>query len=173
MRQRKGISIDECTRLCMRELAFRCESVTYEPIIRECKWASLINDFFSSIDNNNFVEKKDGYFLYLRDVLYNFIEFPFTIESGSDLRELKVRNENECAYSCNNEANFKCRSFNLCEFPAEDQFKFRCLLSDKHTHDTDKNPNLIYSPICKHFSSRKISINFKRKLFLKISRNKH
>lgn len=89
------------------------------------------------------------------EALYSYTEFPFTTASGTDLKEVKVRNENECAYKCNNEKNFKCRSFNLCDFSAEDDFKYRCLLSNSHTHDSEKDPNFIYSPICKHFSSIK------------------
>ncbi|CAF0709531.1 unnamed protein product [Brachionus calyciflorus] len=152
IRERKGLSIDECARLCMLELAFRCEAVTYEPILKECKWSSMISEFFSDIDKNIYVEKKEGFFVYTREALYSYTEFPFTIASGTDLVEVKVRNENECAYKCNNEKNFKCRSFNLCDFSAEDDFKYRCLLSNSHTHDTEKDPNFIYSPICKHFS---------------------
>lgn len=64
LRQRKGLSIDECARLCMLELAFRCEAVTYEPILKECKWSSIISEFFSDIDKNIYVEKKEGYFVY-------------------------------------------------------------------------------------------------------------
>lgn len=64
-RQRKGVSIDECARLCSRELAFRCDVLTFEPILRECKWASISIDFFSNLEENKYVVKNDGFFLYI------------------------------------------------------------------------------------------------------------
>ncbi|RMZ95133.1 antigen B membrane [Brachionus plicatilis] len=155
-RQRKGISIDECARLCIKELAFRCDALTYESILRECKWSSITIDFLSDIDDNKYVIKKDGFFIYQRDVISLFTEFPFTTATRGDLIEIIVKNEEECAYECSQEKKFKCRSFNLCDNPRDEKFKYRCLLSDKHTHDDDKNPDLIYSPTCRHFSRENI-----------------
>lgn len=63
-RQRKGVSIDECARLCSQELAFRCDILTFEPILRECKWSSMTIEFFSDINDNNYVIEKSGYFFY-------------------------------------------------------------------------------------------------------------
>lgn len=86
-----------------------------------------------------------------------FVEFPFKTATKGDLVEYIVKNEDECAFECNQEKNFKCRSFNLCDNPRDEKFKYRCLLSDKHTHDDEKSPALIYSPSCRHFSSKIIS----------------
>jgi hypothetical protein len=41
IRERIGLTIDECARLCLSEPAFQCETLSYEPVLRECKWSSL------------------------------------------------------------------------------------------------------------------------------------
>jgi hypothetical protein len=40
-RERKGVTIDECSRLCFKELTFQCESMSYEHVEKVCKWSSL------------------------------------------------------------------------------------------------------------------------------------
>lgn len=49
IRQRRGISLRECFRFCMIELAFRCESVSYSEVKRECTWSSIEG---SNLDTN-------------------------------------------------------------------------------------------------------------------------
>jgi hypothetical protein len=41
IKERKGVSIDECCRLCLTEPSFSCQSLSYEPISRICKWSSI------------------------------------------------------------------------------------------------------------------------------------
>lgn len=41
LRERVGVSVDECARLCVGEAAFICELMTYGKANRECKWTSL------------------------------------------------------------------------------------------------------------------------------------
>ena len=41
LRERTGVTIDECARLCLNEAAFVCEMMTYGKANRECKWTSL------------------------------------------------------------------------------------------------------------------------------------
>ena len=42
LRERKGVSVDECSRLCIKELTFQCESMSYEHVEKVCRW-SLLN----------------------------------------------------------------------------------------------------------------------------------
>ena len=41
MRERTGVSVDECARLCLFEAAFVCELMTYGKANQECKWTSV------------------------------------------------------------------------------------------------------------------------------------
>ena len=61
VRQKKGISIDECTRLCLKEPAFQCETLTYEPTLTECKWSSFVGSLLLDVKNNTFIMSKPGY----------------------------------------------------------------------------------------------------------------
>lgn len=59
IRERKGVTINECARLCITEPAFECESMTYR-YTKECKWSSLraeLDDII--VDNKNFIYKAD------------------------------------------------------------------------------------------------------------------
>lgn len=86
------------------------------------------------------------------DPLYNYYLIPYQISADKDLKEYPVNSANECANQCNSEKDFKCRSFNLCD-KIDGQTGYRCLLSNKHNHDKDKNSNLIYNVFCQHYSS--------------------
>ncbi len=41
LRQRVGISFDECTRFCVEEQNFECFTISYSSILKHCKWTSL------------------------------------------------------------------------------------------------------------------------------------
>lgn len=68
IRKRKSVSIDECARLCMLELSFKCESASYESVLRECKWSSLSSEHFLDLENNSYIQKQEGYALYLSKI---------------------------------------------------------------------------------------------------------
>lgn len=36
------ISVDECSRLCIYEPSFDCQSFTYNDETKECKWSNLL-----------------------------------------------------------------------------------------------------------------------------------
>lgn len=79
-RQRKGVSIDECARLCSKELTFRCDILTFEPILRECKWSSMSIDFFLDINDNKYLIEKDGYFFYQSKIFVQLFDKEFNLK---------------------------------------------------------------------------------------------
>ncbi len=94
----------------------------------------------------------------LENLLYNFYLFPSQVETQTDLKELTVNNPTECAFKCNIETSFTCRSFNLCDEgvsgnPLVTAKTYKCFLSENHNHNTDKDPNLQESYLCDHYSS--------------------
>lgn len=62
-----------------------------------------------------------------------------------------VTSESECAIKCNKESKFRCRSFNFCD--GVDGKSHRCLLSSTNVHNQDKDPNIIDTTLCSHYSS--------------------
>lgn len=69
---------------------------------------------------------------------------------------MDASSESQCAFKCNKEKSFKCRSFNFCN--SDDGKSHRCLLSETNIHNMDKDPNVITTSLCSHFSSIKIKI---------------
>ncbi len=78
----------------------------------------------------------------------------------------------DCAYFCIREEKFKCKSFNLCEFNQQQNKIYKCLMSDTHnnyTSSSSQSSTLIFSPICRHYSSKiflKNSISLKGDLLI-------
>jgi len=76
IRKRNGISIDECARLCVREPAFKCESLTYENSLTECKWSSVTVSLLESLSDSPLVIDSEGYTFFFSNnciiFIYNF-----------------------------------------------------------------------------------------------------
>jgi hypothetical protein len=54
VRTKEGISIDECSRLCLDEVTFECSTLIYKSSLRVCQWSSLgIYDTFTIEENIN------------------------------------------------------------------------------------------------------------------------
>lgn len=83
--------------------------------------------------------------------MYNYIKYPSKVTSIVDYTIDTVQTESQCAMKCNNEKKFKCRSFNFCD--NEDGNSHRCLLSTTNIHNIDKDPNVVTTSLCSHFSS--------------------
>lgn len=149
VRQRKGISIDECTRLCLKEPAFQCESLTYENTLTECKWSSVVVSVLTSVSSSPYIMSRNGSILFARDPLYTYIQYPFKTTTLTNSKIIDVDTENQCAFYCTNENSFTCKSFNLCKLDN----KYKCLLSESHVSNFEQNPDLVYTPICTHYSS--------------------
>lgn len=67
------------------------------------------------------------------------------------LSSIEVSNERECALKCNNAKDIRCRSFNFCEGANKKLF---CILSELNVaNDGDRDPQLVDSSLCNHFSS--------------------
>lgn len=73
-------------------------------------------------------------------------KYDFQVTTGTDYKVLDAESPNDCAFKCNTESDFLCRSFSLCEQAA----KFRCLLSKSNIH---QNFNLTSATACSHYSS--------------------
>jgi len=147
LRSRDHVTIDECARLCLREPAFICESMTFSNARQACKWSSL------GVDNskNYLVTNMDTATVnwLTRDVLFNYEKLKEQTTSVQDSFYIDVESVNECAKICSREPN-TCRSFNLCQIDG----KAKCLVSSNHVNSVDANPDLTYSPICDHYSRR-------------------
>ncbi|CAF0709535.1 unnamed protein product [Brachionus calyciflorus] len=155
LRTNTGASLDECARFCVQEPAFECQIFTYDKILQNCKWSSIR----SLIDNENptdsyFIEK-EGCDVFLKDPLYNYIKFPSKVTSIVDYTIADVQSESQCATKCNNEKKFKCRSFNFCD--SDDGKAHRCLLSQTNIHNLDKDPFVVTTSLCSHFSKRALN----------------
>lgn len=81
--------------------------------------------------------------------MYDYFELPFKVTALVDFSLSDVKSASECAFKCN--VDQKCRSFNLCK---KDDENFRCLLSDTNVHNTENDPNVVYSAICSHYSGK-------------------
>ncbi|RNA22484.1 antigen B membrane, partial [Brachionus plicatilis] len=151
-RKKSMVSVDECARLCIFEPTFNCESFTFNDQTKECKWANLLLLTQNITVSLSSIEAVNGSSLFIRDPLYDYIEFPFKVTALVDYSLSNVISPSECAFKCNTEKN--CRSFNLCK---KDDETYRCLLSDSNVHNTEKDPNVVYSAICSHYSIRAIN----------------
>lgn len=150
LRQRGGVPIDECARLCHTEARFKCESISYDPVFRDCKWSSVLTEFFEN-KPNPYTNYSEGYTIYVNNPLHDYVHFPFAVSPETSLIEYPDATSSfQCAYRCNTEP--KCKSFNLCEFFQGTDFRIRCMLSDRHTHDMNSD-NLTFSAVCSHYSS--------------------
>lgn len=148
IRTRMGVSIDECARLCRTEVRFKCESLSYEGISRDCKWSDIFYEFYTT-DFNPYTDQAEDYVMYVSNALQDYVLFPYSVSPENDLKDVKgVITPDQCAYKCSTEKDFKCKSFNFCEYAQGT----RCLLSDKHTHDMNSD-NLTFTAVCNHYSS--------------------
>ncbi len=180
IRKKIGTSVDECARLCLREAAFDCLVMTYSALNLECKWSSVLYSY-DGFSNNNFISIREEYSLFLsnhtnqlhfepqfpilyseyfffvslEDPLYDFIEYPYKIATNVDYKESTVTTSNECAYECITNKKIRCRSFNYCQNP-QDENTFKCLLSETNINSVDKNPNIVFTSLCSHFSSNRL-----------------
>lgn len=85
--------------------------------------------------------------------MFNYIEYPFKVTALVDYTVADVNTVNECAFKCDKDPKIKCRSFNFCK---KDDNTFRCLLSETNIHNIEKDPNIVYTALCSHYSSEKI-----------------
>ena len=42
LRVKKSVKYQDCARLCLSEMKFACESISFNSDIEECKWSSLM-----------------------------------------------------------------------------------------------------------------------------------
>jgi len=149
LRSRELVSIDECSRLCLQEPAFICESLTFSSATQSCKWSSLgmLNSNQYLLSNNQTIT----FNWFARDVLFNYERFPEQTTSVQDNFYIEVESVYECANICSKEPN-TCRSFNLCQVDG----KYKCVVSSNHVNSVDANPEITYSPICDHYSRRSL-----------------
>lgn len=160
IRTRRGVSIDECARLCRFEARFKCESMSYESISRDCKWSSIFYEFYNGM--NPYTDYSEDYLMYVSNSLQDYVLYPFTVAPENGLKEYTdATSSYQCAYKCTTEKEFKCKSFNFCEFFQGANFKVKCLISDKHTHDMNSD-NLTFSAVCSHYSSKLIKFRTHR-----------
>jgi hypothetical protein len=154
VRQKIGVSVDECARLCLFEPAFTCSLMSYSEIFLDCKWSSL--PLPNTASHADFVIIREKYSLFVRDPLYDFIEYPFKVTSVYDYVSVTVSSKAECAYACNDQKSIRCRSFNLCK---DTDTTFKCLMSETNLYSTDRDPNLVDVGSCSHFSSKDYTFN--------------
>jgi hypothetical protein len=64
IREKKGVSVNECARLCLKEPAFDCQSMSYEAVVGECKWSSLVGALADYVTNNPYLINRNGYTWY-------------------------------------------------------------------------------------------------------------
>ena len=67
----------------------------------------------------------------------------------------KVNDERECALKCNSAKNIHCRSFNFCEGANK---KFFCILSELNLNNDERDPQLVDSSLCTHYSSKQTAL---------------
>lgn len=153
IRERTGVSIDECARLCRTEPTFKCESMSHEIYFRICKWSNLFNVLNASTPNP-YTNYSDGFTMYVSSALNDYELYPYSVSTENDLKEVpNILSPNECAFKCTQESEFNCKSFNFCEYPLQSGVKQRCLLSNKHNHELTRNGSVAFSPVCDHYSS--------------------
>ncbi len=83
--------------------------------------------------------------------MFDYVEYPSQILVEEYMKKTVVKSATDCAYACSSEKEFKCKSFNLCNKDASSQFN--CLLSSSHNNYTADKTNMVFSAVCKHFSS--------------------
>lgn len=75
LRERNGVSVDECARLCLTEPAFNCESFSFQSFKKECKWSSLVPSVSVDFDDeDSSILLKDLYSFYESKIktIFNF-----------------------------------------------------------------------------------------------------
>lgn len=153
LRTKSGISVDECARLCLREPAFDCQSMSYDYPSQDCKWSSLVAAYEpDDLTKIPYLTARNGHSFFLRDLLFNYYEFPYQVATITDYKVVEVQSKQICAYYCDVEADFKCRSFNFCKQP--DGGPSLCLLSMSNVHNTQQDPNIQSAPSCSHYSKK-------------------
>ncbi len=162
-RQKTGISIDECARLCLFEPAFTCSVMSYSDIFMDCKWASFPQGSTGG-STTDLVLVREKYSFFVRDPLYDYFEYPLKVTSVFDFVTVEVSSKAECAYACNDQKKIRCRSFNLCRQKISSA-KFDCLLSETNLYSSQKDPTLVETNLCSHFSSRR-NINLRHNHFI-------
>ena len=158
VRQKLGVSLSECARLCLFEPSFTCALLTYNEILLDCKWCSLPYPRDADDDNTGLITTRDNYKLFVKDPLYNYIEYPFKVTSVFDSNQPSylVTDAAQCAHACDAQTKISCRSFNLCQQEAAAGgtiTTFNCIMSETNVHNTEKDPNLVTTVLCSHYSS--------------------
>ena len=82
--------------------------------------------------------------------MYNYEKYADKTTSLANSKVIDVSSVDECAVQCSGETNFTCRSFNYCNINSN----YKCLLSENHLNSAVKNPDVVFSPICSHYSSK-------------------
>jgi hypothetical protein len=88
----------------------------------------------------------------LGDPFYNYAKYPYQVTGVLGVKSVEVKDARECAMKCNKATDIHCRSFNFCQGQND---KYRCVLSELNVHSEDRNPDLVDSAICDHYSSWK------------------
>lgn len=168
--QRSGVSFDECALLCLGEQSFICLSFTYGVSFRICKWSSFnanvpnLDVVFDASSGINLFRSKLKSKLYsflglclkkkivilIEDLLANYIKYEFQVTTDTDYIVMDVSSANDCAYKCNTELSFKCRSFNVCD----QKGTLKCLLSHSNIH---RLGNVTEAKECSHYSSKNLT----------------
>jgi NADPH-dependent 7-cyano-7-deazaguanine reductase QueF-like protein len=148
VRQKKGVSVEECARLCLTEPAFTCSILTYSDTFLECKWTSIPRS-----NNEDFITIRNGYTVFVKDPLYNYFELPSKVTSLFDYINVPVKTAGDCAAACDSIDKIRCRSFNLCANAQDQPPGFTCLMSETNFYSSNKDPALIQTIFCSHYSS--------------------
>lgn len=155
--QRKGASLEECSRLCLFEPQFVCNLMSYSQTFLDCKWSSLpYPRDLDSEDTTVYISQRDQYQLYIRNPLSNYVEYPFKVTSLFNYKVVEADDASMCASLCSSNQEIKCRSFNLCKKNQDDE-KYSCYLSETNLANPGKNPNLTETVLCSHYSRKAIN----------------
>lgn len=131
--------------------------MSYSVLLSECKWSSLDSDDYDDYKNSTYFYPQSNCKLFYRDVLYNYVEYPYKVTTNTDYIVVEdVSTPNVCARRCNKEKTINCRSFNLCKVDKTNSFN--CLLSSTNIH---RNLNVTNATTCTHYSSNPFSIDKK------------
>ena len=70
IREKKGVNVNECARLCLNEPAFDCQSLSFQAVIGECKWSSLVGALADYLQDNPYLIVSPGYVWYYSEFFY-------------------------------------------------------------------------------------------------------
>jgi hypothetical protein len=156
LRKKQGVSIEECSRLCLFEPSFECNIMTYSQLYSDCKWSSLPypRESTSNADNTVYITTRENYSAFIKDPLYNYVQYFQQVTSVFNYNQSEVSSVNECAYACNTQKDIRCRSFNFCK-KENDENSYYCLLSGTNVHNNDNHPNNVTTNLCLLYSSKK------------------